>query len=305
MKFKYVVFLSSIYSCCVWAGPPTSNSQTGYSTSNTNQSQSSSAPVSPAVGYPEEKLPRNATESQVLSEYIGIAGTGVANQTVSVAGGAFELTPGGVNLYGYFTQTLSNRIYYEARLYSRYNYTVQSPIFPNIPPFSENNSVGYGFQFNIGYDFRPTRTMNIVPYLRLFNFYNANLPYANNLGNSINTVTYAITPGVKVAYAVTPDFNPYINIYVGWAEDNLNGNFTQSTTPGSSTGVVDSIVANYEIGFSSRISNSLTLVPYIQLITLSNYPNNTAAAPYAQNGFNVTQLTTTQQIFGLRLSYAW
>lgn len=255
--------------------------------------------------YTDYKTTTNQPESQIEAEYSGIVGTGVKANTVSAAGGAMEFAPSGANFYTFFTQTLANGIYYEGRLYLRDNYDAQNPIFPTVPSSNENNPMGYGAVVKVGYDFHPSETIDIIPYLRLNAYNNMSTVYEDSNGDSIHSTSFAIIPGVKIAYKVTPQFNPYVDLSAGWQHVNLTGTFPQADSPYEATGYIDQSVVTYEIGFSSKLSANLALIPYMQYITTANNPNSSAAAPYSQNGFNINALTATQQVFGLKLSAGW
>jgi hypothetical protein len=231
-----------------------------------------------------------ATESQLQKDYSGNIGTGIKHKTVSSTGGAVEFSPSGATFYVFFSQTLGNSIFYDARLYGKNNYRAQNPIFPAVPVSNENIPFGYGAALKLGYDFRPNQLIDIIPYLRFNAYNNLSVVYQDNNGNSINSETYAILPGVKIAYKVTPQFNPYVEMYGGWQQTNLSGNFAQSTTPGSANAVLTQYTLTYEIGFSSKLTQNLALIPYIQYNTTQNNPDDTAAAPYAKNGFNMSSL---------------
>jgi len=237
--------------------------------------------------------------------YSGVIGTGIKHNTISATGGAVEFSPSGSTFYAFFTQTLANGFYYEGRLYTKNNYTAQNPIFPSVPVSSEDNPWGYGGAVKLGYDFHPNELTDIVPYVRFNAYNNMSVVYQDTSGDSINSTTFAVLPGVKVAYKVTPQFNPYVEMYGGWQQVNLNGDFAQSKKPGSATATVTQYTLTYEIGFSSKLTNNLALIPYMQYITTQNNPDSTASAPYSENGFNISSLTGTQQVFGLKFAASW
>lgn len=249
--------------------------------------------------------PAKPAESHFLMNYSGVVGTGIKYNTVSAAGGAVEFSPTGSTFYAFFSQTLANGIYYEGRLYTKDNYNAQNPIFTSVPVSNENNPWGYGAAVKFGYDFHPNEFVDIVPYLRLNAYDNMSTVYEDTNGDYIHSTTYAILPGVKVAYKVTPQFNPYVEFYGGLQQVNLDGNFNQSDTPGSATASVTQQVLTYEIGFSSKLNKNLALIPYMQYITTKSSPDATAQAKYQENGFNISALTATQQVFGLKMSMSW
>jgi hypothetical protein len=131
--------------------------------------------------------------------------------------------------------------------------------------------------------------------------------YSDLNGHSINSTAYAILPGIKIAYKVTPQFNPYVDLFGGWQQVNLSGELSTQTNSSlvSTNGSLNQKVISYEIGFSSKLTNSISLIPYMQYITTVNNPDSSAAASYTDNGFNINGLTNTQQVFGLKFSYAW
>jgi hypothetical protein len=262
-------------------------------------------PVAKPIGYTNYPTTEQQSESQVEKEYSGIVGTGIKHTTVSAAGAAVEFAPSAANFYVFFTQTLDSGIYYEGRLYTRDNYTAQNPIYPSVPISNENNPWGYGAVVKLGYDFHPSETVDLIPYLRVNAYNNMSVVYEDSDGDSIHSTTLAVLPGMKIAYKVTPQFNPYVDLFGGWQQVNLSGNFPQSATPGSATGTISQTMFTYEIGFSSKLAPNLALIPYMQYITTTNSPNSTASEPYSKNGFNISSLTTTQQVFGLKLSASW
>lgn len=245
------------------------------------------------------------SESQIEQEYSGTVGTGVIHSTVSAAGAAVEFTPAGSNFYGFFSQTLANGFYYEGRLYARDNYLAQNPIFPSVPVSNETLPMGFGGVLKLGYDFHTSDVIDIIPYLRLNMYRNMSTVYEDNNGDYIHSTTYAVLPGVKIAYKVTPQFNPYIDIFGGWQQVDLTGSFPADGRPNVANGVVNQTTATYEIGFSSKLSSNIALIPYMQYITTSNNPDSIASATYANGGYNISSLTGTQQVFGLKLAVSW
>lgn len=254
------------------------------------------------TSYPATAL---QSESQIEEEYSGIVGTGVKHNTVSAAGAGVEFAPSGANFYIFFTQTLSNGIYYEGRLYTRENYDAQNPIYPSVPVSNLNNPWGFGALAKVGYDFHPSETVDLIPYVKLNASNNMTVVYEETNGDYIHSTSYAIIPGVKVAYKVTPQFNPYVDLSAGLQVVNLTGGFPQSDNPSIATGSINQTLVTYEIGFSSKLAPTLALIPYMQYITTANNPNGTTSETYKQNGFNISSLTTTQQVFGLKLSASW
>lgn len=259
----------------------------------------------PVISSDKSRLKTTQTESKELQKYSGNIGTGSDHATISSTGGTVEFTPGGSNFFVFFSQTLANDFYYEARIYARNNYNSQLPVFNNIPASNEHNPWGYGAVVKLGYDFRPTNLIDVIPYLRLNAYNNMAIVYQDSHGNSISSTAYAILPGVKIAYKVTPQFNPYVDLFGGWQQVNLNGTLVQSNVSTSMSSTLNQFVLTYEIGFSSKLTNSLSLIPYMQYVTTANNPDAISSASYENNGFNINGLTNTQQIFGLKFAYAW
>ena len=250
---------------------------------------------------------RKFAEKEKLLPYTGVIGTGTVGKTVSSAGGAFELNPSGTNYYAFFSQTLANGFYYEGRLLTRYNYMSQNPTDPSVPISDENNPMGYGVVVKVGYDFHPTDSIQIVPYFRLNAYDNVSVVYADTDGNNINSKTLSYIIGSKLAYKVTPQFNPYIDLSGGYQQVSLTGNITNSSTGQqfAPTANNDQYVFNYEFGFSSKVTEHLSVIPYMVYSTTTNNPDGTAQASYAKGGFNLSPLTGTSLAYGLKLIASW
>jgi hypothetical protein len=246
-------------------------------------------------------------ESAVLSEYSGLVGTAPPHETVSSAGGGFEFLPNGTNVYGFFSQTLSNDIYYEARLYGRYNYITPNPNIPGIPPSNETPPRGYGVTGILGYNFHPTNLVDITPYVRV-NYQDDMGPvYADTNGNHIDSKTYALLVGGKLAFKATPMFSPYVNIWGGYQPNSLSGSYTNSVTMSTIpvSGALNQTVITYEIGIGAKLSEHITLVPYWQYITAFNNPDAAASVSLNQGGLNQGNITGVAQVFALRLNVSW
>lgn len=113
-------------------------------------------------------------------------------------------------------------------------------------------------------------------------------------------------PGFKQTFLLTPKFTPYIDIYGGISQVSLTGNLTQGPTPNQqkNSSVQQTQLTN-ELGAAYKITEHQAIIPYIQFIYNSNAPDSTAAAPYSQGGFNVSSLTTNQQVYAIKYSVSW
>jgi hypothetical protein len=267
--------------------------------------------VIPVIADTKTNLPTATpgvrNESQVLAGYSGIVGTSPGHDTVSNAGGAFEFWPNGANIYGFFSQTLANDIYYEARLYGRYNYVTANPNIPGLPPSNITPPLGYGVSGMLGYNFHPNDVVDITPYVRVNVQSDMGPVYSDSNGNKIDSVTYALLAGGKLAFKATPIFSPYVNIWGGYQWNNLSGTYpnavTMTNTPIS--GQLGQIAITYEIGLGARLSEHITLIPYWQYITNINQPDAAASTAIDQGGLNQGNLTGTAQVFALKLNIAW
>jgi len=246
-------------------------------------------------------------ESEVLSEYSGVVGTAPKNVTISNAGGAFEFLPNGTNIYGFFSQTLSNDIYYEVRLYGRYNYITANPNIPGIPPSNQIPPPGYGVSGMLGYNFHPNDLVDITPYLRINVQQDMGPVYSDTNGNHIDSTTYAILPGGRLIFKATPVFSPYVNIWGGYQTNSLTGSYPNSVTMSNVpvSGSLNQIAITYEIGLGTRLSEHITLIPYWQYITTFNNPDAAASAAINQGGPNQSNATGIAQVFALKLNVAW
>lgn len=255
--------------------------------------------VVPALSADEIKMIKEKLKQE---DYTGILGTGVAGKTVSATGAAFELSPSGTNYYGFWTQTLANGLYYEGRLLTRYNYIAQNPATPGVPVGDENPPMGYGAVIKLGYDFKLKNAVQIVPYVRFNAYKNVSVTYADTDGTNIDSTTIGYFIGSKLAYKVTPFFNPYIDLSGGFQQVNLSGKINNVNASG---GTNDQYVFNYEIGFASKVTNSLTIIPSMIYSTTTNNPDSAAMASYANGGFNTSPLTGTSLSYALKLSYGF
>ncbi len=281
---KYSLFLPLLMT--LWISPSFAVTQ-----NNVNES-----------GVTNQKL----SESQILANYSGVIGTTPSGHTVSAAGVALEQWPNATQSYLFFTQNLANDIYYEVRAYGRYNDKSMNPVFSSVPVSNINNPVGYGFTGILGYNFHPSEFMDITPYVRLNYLDNMNVVYEDTNGNFINSKGWTAMLGTKFAFKVVKGFTPFFNYYGGYQQVNLTGNLTEGTRPNQVlTGQVEQFISIFELGAALKASNSISIIPYFDYVTSANNPNASAAAPYAQGGFNISSLTSTFQLVGVKLSMSW
>lgn len=246
------------------------------------------------------------TESQVLSDYSGVTGTAPKGYAISSAGVAVEQWPNAAQTYLFFTQNLANDIYYEVRAYGRYNYKTMNPVFSSVPVSNISNPPGYGFTGIFGYNFHPSEFMDITPYVRFNYLNNMNVVYEDTNGNFINSVGWTAFLGSKFTFKVSKVFTPFLNYYAGYQQVNLSGNLTESTKPNQVlTAQVEQLLSIFEVGAAFKASQSISIIPYFDYVTSANNPDATAAAPYSQGGFNISPLTSSFQIIGVKASFSW
>lgn len=246
------------------------------------------------------------TESQILANYSGVNGTAPRGYAISSAGVAVEQWPNAAQTYLYFSQNLKNDVYYEVRAYGRYNYKTMNPVFSSVPVSNISNPPGYGFTGIFGYNFHPSEFMDITPYVRFNYLNNMNVVYEDSNGNFINSVGWTAFIGSKFTFKVSKVFTPFFNYYAGYQQVNLSGNLTESTKPNQVlTAQVEQLLSIFEVGAAFKASQSMSIIPYFDYVTSANNPDATAAAPYSQGGFNISPLTSTFQIVGVKLNYAW
>ncbi len=243
-------------------------------------------------------------ESQLIaSSDDTVVGTAPDHVTVSSAGAALEQSPISINSYGFFSQTLANGLYYEARVYLNYNTLSQNPNFPEVSASNINNPLGNGVAGFIGYNFNVTDILDILPYIRVNLNHNMNLVYEDSNGNFIHSNAWATFIGSKFAFKLDKRFVPYFNYYIGYQRLYMTGEDAYVTSPISTE--MYQIVSNYQLGLGIKASSSISVIPYITFSTIFNNPSDVAGLPLNQGGFGVTPLTVTQQIIGTKLSYTW
>ena len=260
----------------------------------------------PALTADDIRALKHLAEKEKLDGYSGVLGTAPKDKTVSATGAALEETPSGPQMFLFWTQTLANGFYYEARLYGKYNMRSQNPAFPDVPPSAENNPQGYKEVLKLGYNFHVTPTYDITPYLRLEQGNNVTVVYADTNGNYINSTDYAILPGFKQTFKLTPNLTPYIDIYGGLVQSSLNGVMTEGT---SANQQINADVTQYqlttELGAAFKITEHQAIIPYIQFVYTANNPDPTASKSYSQGGFNLSQLSSSQQVYAIKYSYSF
>ena len=267
-----------------------------------------SSPTESNVSLSESdiKMLKKIAEKEKLAAYSGDVGTAPVDKTVSATGAALEETPAGPQLFLFWTQTLANGFYYEGRIYGKYNMRTQNPAFPDVPASAENNPQGYKGVVKLGYNFHITSNYDITPYLRLEAGHDMSLVYADTNGDYIHSNNYAILPGFKQTFKVTPIFAPYIDIYGGVSQVSLTGNMTQGAAANQvQTASVQQLQLTTEMGTSIKISEHQAIIPYIQFVYTGNDPDSTAAASYNNGGFNISSLTSSQQVYAIKYSYSW
>lgn len=276
---------------------------------------SSTIIISPvwADGMTEERNESAASVEETslhrkLANYSGIIGTAPKSQTITAAGSAFEASPNATNFYVFFTQTLSNDIYYEVRLVGRYNYaSTSNPSIPGIPQSDINPPMGYATNLFLGYNFHPAENVNVTPYLRINLGTNIGPVYDDSNGDYLNSQTYAILPGVKVSFKASPVLSPYINIWGGFQSNSLTGAYpnseTQSTQP--ITGMLNQVPITYQFGVGMKLTPHVTMIPYTQYTVTFNYPDSAALTSINEGGLNQSSLTGASYAYGLKLSIAW
>ena len=247
----------------------------------------------------------NLSESQILANYDGVVGDAPKQETISNAGASIEFTPNANQYYAYFAQVLSNGIYYEGRLYASNNYLSSLPLV-TVPVSGVSNPWGYGVTVKLGYNFHISEDAEITPYLRMNAYENMGLVYADNLGDNINSRTYSYFIGSKLAFRATPKLTPYVDIFGGYQTNSL-----QAALP-SGPIKIQSINANvnqwavtYEIGMAGKLSEHISIIPYLQYITQQNQLDQNALNTINQGGLGLNPLTVTQQAYGLKLNVAW
>jgi hypothetical protein len=267
---------------------------------------SASDESAPTLTTADMRALKRLAEQTKLEDYSGVLGTAPKDKGISATGAALEETPTGPQVYAFWTQTLANGLYYEGRLYAKYNMRTQNPVFATVDPSSENNPPGYKGVIKGGYNFHITDDYDLTPYLRLEAGQNMSLVYADTKGNYINSTNYAYLMGLKQTFKLTPKLTPYIDVYGGLVQVNLTGNLTQGRNANqTSPANVSQWQVTTEFGFAFKITEHQAIIPYTQFVYIANNPDSIAAASYSDGGYNISQLTSTQQIYAVKYSYSW
>lgn len=268
--------------------------------------ESAASESMPTLTYDEVRALKKLAEQNKLDQYSGVLGTAPKSRTVSSTGAALEETPSGPQVFAFWTQTLANGFYYEARLYGKYNMRAQNPAFPDVPPSAENNPQGYKEVLKLGYNFHVSADYDITPYLRLEQGNNVTVVYQDTNGNYIHSTDYAILPGFKQTFKLLPSLTPYIDIYGGLVQSSLNGQMTEGSAANQN---INADVTQYqlttELGFAFKVSEHQAIIPYTQFVYTANNPDATASKSYSNGGFNLSQLSASQQVYAIKYAYSF
>ncbi len=247
-----------------------------------------------------------ASESAILSDYLGVVGTAPSAVAITSAGAALQQGPNNAQGYLFFSQTLVNRLYYELRIYGAYNYMTQNPIFPSVAVSNIQNPPGWGGSGFLGYNFHASETLDITPYVRINYLKNMLLVYEDSNGNYINSVALSGYLGGKFSFKLIKGITPYINFWAGYQQVALTGNLEEGAMPGViQTATVDQLVANTELGISFKASTHINLIPYYDYQTTANYPDSVAMNTPTNGGFGVTAQTGVAQFVGMKMNISW
>ena len=281
------------------------NSESSLSSSKNLVLVAESAPTT-LTAEEVKSLKNMIAEQNKLSNYSGVLGTAPLDKTVSATGATVEETPSGPQLFIFWTQTLANGFYYEARFYTKYNMRSQNPAFPDVPTSAENNPAGYKEVIKLGYNFHVTSIYDITPYLRLEQGNNISVVYQDTNGDYIHSTDYAILPGFKQTFKMTRDLTPYIDIYGGLVQSSLTGKMTEGTSANQNiTASVSQYQLTTELGFAFKISEHQAIIPYTQFVYTANNPDATASLPYSKGGFNLSELSSSQQVYAIKYAYSF
>ncbi len=295
----FVLILSFAYINTVFAAKPTPSATPSALTPTSN-----SAPVH--FSEADLLILKNLVEKEKLAEYTGNEGSAPKGVKISTINVTAEEARSGPEAYVFWSQTLANGIYYQFRLTGKYALHTEPPPFEKIPFSSENTPNGYKGMVKVGYDVHLTSNMQLIPFLRLELAKNMTLVYQDREGDYRHSTNYALLSGCKLVIVAASVFSPYVELYGGIIPVSLTGNLIEGPTPNKKIkGFVQQYAVVNEFGFAYKIAEHQALIPFIQFIYRENKPNPIAATPYSKGGFNIYQLTISEQVFGIKYSYFW
>ncbi len=268
-----------------------------------SESQAIVLPLNSSVSM--NQLMKKNVESQKLTAYSGVIGTAPKHFTVSSVGGAFEIAPNNISTYEFFSQTLANDFYYELRLIQRITFDTPNPAIPGLNASDVNNPLGYGVTGIFGYNFHPTDTANITPFIRLQAQKDWSPVYADKKDDHINSVSYVAQLGAKFSFKATPVFAPYITLRGGLTYSEIDGSFPSVKGAQDNDGILNQYVFVYEIGMATKITKSFAVIPYTQSTSTFNYPDEQLNTSIAKGGLGLSNTVGSVQLYGLKLSYNW
>ncbi|MBS0286975.1 MAG: hypothetical protein JSR17_06750 [Proteobacteria bacterium] len=241
---------------------------------------------------------------------------------VNQLGVALEERNTNASAFVYFNQVIYDKFYWEVRGNYVRNFIVTSPpktpgALPDGPIISaltntpvtaavpaptaddQDNLDGFGVVGKLGWLFRPSGHVTVLPYLRLQWYKNNSTPYKDDLGNKIESDVYGYFLGMKVGMDINDIFGIYVDYYGGIQNVNFDVSGYYTIVPSDLD--INELSSTFEMGATYKLSKCLTFIPYIQLIVSSHEPSFNAYWGPIQN----TGLTTYTPLFGAKIAYKW
>lgn len=203
--------------------------------------------------------------------------------------------------YLFFNQLMTNHVFYEVRAYEVYNYISNSSLPQSLVSTSSSGAhqhhlLGYGGVGILGYNINVTPNMAILPSIRVQAFTNNFIVYLDSLGNQIGSNDYGFSMGAKISQRLTEVFAIFGQGFIGYQWSLITGKGVFATQGQATANIY---FAGLDFGAPYKMTNALSLTPYMQLIpALINL--NKAATQSTSSFGSLSDLVT---VYGFKVGY--
>ena len=249
---------------------------------------------------PEQSLPQENPNGQIGNSYFE-GSPASTKSTISQVGVVIEEHQANALGFAFLNQLFTNHIFYELRAYTSYHYITQKPPAPPlvpevIPISSERNPIGYGGSGILGYNINVTPNVSFLPFTRLQLITNTVEAYEDTYGNKKHSINYLAYLGGKLSFRVNEVFAVYSQYYAGYLRSVLSGQGVYST---KGHPAINAFTSTLEFGAPYKINKAWSITPSLLLITTAPNVNQVAR----NEPYNVSQLTTTNSVYSIRVGY--
>lgn len=203
--------------------------------------------------------------------------------------------------YVFATRLFDNHVYYEVRANLILTHLdrngVRAPLVPQIKPiFQGQHFLGPGGVGIVGYMLPISRTLGVMPFVRVQALTNTVAAYSDRTGNEVRAVSYTEFIGLKWLMAINSSFSFYAQYFWGPQQNILSGKGLFSTpTPLKNKAIISAI----ELDFPYQITPSWKIMPYLQFNMFKNHPR----LVIGEGAFNMANISGSSMIYAIKMGY--